>query len=136
MYYKSREEALSAAREMVEKRKELAKKGVNHVLVANIEHGPDGYELRGVIVESEGKWHRMSGQYVVMRVEHLKCPVCGRVGTYGGKLVIPGVGSVAQIAGLDASYCVGCHDTMTSQGFLPWEFASDGTTHIIPRPVE
>lgn len=134
--YQNVQDALLVAAENTPARKELASRGVNSVIVADVVPVAGGYELRAVTVENWGTWHKSSTQHIVRESGHLDdftCPVCTRQGTKGAEWVAANARGPV-IVGLDPESCVGCHDTMTTRGVAPTRFKTGASCGPIPRP--
>jgi hypothetical protein len=119
--YRTLQDALDVAAENTTARKELARRGVNHIIVADVVPDASGYSLRAVTVESWGGWTGTSTQHIVVQSSSLQvfhCPVCTRTGEQASDIVSPVMRGVL-IVGLDPEHCVGCHDTLTTRGAAP-----------------
>jgi len=132
--YVTLDEALEAARSSESARRELARRGLGHVMVAEVSRGGVGYRLVATTVEPDGSWHTSINRHVVMTTDGRTCPVCGLTGEVTQHWVRPGVASGSFITGLNPSGCAGCHDTLTTYGVAPMEIRGAGTNVSIPRP--
>jgi hypothetical protein len=132
--YPSLQEALRIARDDYRaERRQLAARGPGHVMIGRVRNIDGRFELDDVRVIAEHEWARAPHEYVVMRVEGLTCPVCGRTGTTGGEWRTSNAVGVL-VTGLDPANCAGCHDTLTTHGIAPRLFAPDGSNVAIERP--
>jgi prophage regulatory protein len=133
--YPSLQDALRIARDdYFSERKELARRGPGNVMIGRVRNIDGRFELDSVRVLAEHEWNREPHEYVVIRVEGLRCPVCGRLGTSGGEWRSTNAVGVL-VTGLDPENCVGCHDTLTTHGIAPRIFAPDGSSTAIERPA-
>ena len=133
MVYESLEDVLEAARDNGDASRELAARGPGYVMVAETREVAGGFELQAVTVHPELGWNTTSKRHVVKTVDGRKCPVCGRTGAETGQwATAAAAGSL--MTGLDPVNCIGCHDTYTTHGRVPREFAPDGSSVEITRP--
>jgi hypothetical protein len=112
--YKTRGEALAAARDSISGRKDLAVRGPGYVLVGEVRQVGGGYELRGTTVHAEHEWRTTPDREIVLRNDGSTCPVCGRKATPAGDWAIPGKMGGHFVGGLEPAECVGCWDTMST----------------------
>lgn len=131
--YRTVDEALAIAAENIEARKELARRGLGYVIVAEVRDVAGGVELRAVSVHSEMGWDTTSARHLVLRFDPSTCAVCGRGMTDAGQWHVPGVAGGHFVGGLEPDRCVGCYDTMVAQGIAPIRLV-DGKSIEILRP--
>lgn len=136
--YPTVQDALAIADENMDARKELARQGPNHMIVAEIGLRPGGFELRAVTVQPWAvQTPSPATQYIVRDAGHpetFECPVCTRSGTITRQVIAPR-GTVPIVEGLDPEHCVGCHDTLTTRGRPPTVVRAGDVVEIVPRPV-
>lgn len=124
--YPSIENALGVAAENMAARRELARRGPNHVIVADVVAVPGGFHLQSVAVEAWATWSPAPTRHVVREssgVGAFVCPVCEREGSVtGGWRSADATGSI--VSGLNEANCAGCHDTLTTRGIAPRRFTT------------
>lgn len=130
------EDALAVAAENMAARRDLARRGPNHVIVADVVPVPRGFRIQSVAVEAWATWSRAPTQHVVRQsggLGEFVCPVCDRAGRVTGSWN-SAVATGPIVSGLNEANCAGCHDTLTTRGVAPARFETGEPVERIPRP--